>query len=638
MTAFLIDDHSGPAVPIAKTNGVAIAPETEGELPKVNGATPAKPVTNGLHSNGSHSNVTTYNNNTTEDPFKLAKDFAYTSRKIKVFTIGAGFSGLLMAHKFQHRFPEMDDIVDHTIFEAHHEVGGTWLVNNYPGVQCDVPAHIYAFPFDPNPEWTRFYASGAEILEYFKKTTKKWKLDRDLQLNTKVVGAQWHDPEGMWEVEVENTRTEERRTEWCHVLVSGQGVLVHENWPKISGFEKFKGHVTHSARWDHSYDYSNKRIAVIGNGSSGIQIVPQMAKLPGTTVQNFIRGGAWVYYRAPPSKHMGREVDDPNPAYTEAEKEKFRDPAHHQQYRKGIVSRTNKSFYIFLKGENNDKGMKAASEQMAEKLGYDMRLCDMLIPKWELGCRRITPGPGYLESFLRDNCGCTNSPTTEITETGIKTADGKHFECDVIVCATGFDVSHRPRYPLIGQNNVNLREKWAEDPESYVSVMTPDFPNYLIYMGPNCLGGHGSLVESLNWTGDYFVKWIKKMAHEDIKCFAPRRDKVDSFMKYQDEVHKTLVWSGGCSSWYKRGRVDGRVTALFGGSAQLFNKLITDIRGEDFDITYRTANPWRFMGNGFTEFETKDDTDLSWYVEISEEAQGKGPIREANGVKLEGYH
>lgn len=377
---------------------------------------------------------------------------------------------------------------------------------------------------------------------------------------------------------------------------------------------------------------------MIGNGSSGIQIVPQMAKLPGTTVQNFIRGGAWVYYRAPPSKHMGREVDDPNPAYTEAEKEKFRDPAQHQQYRKGIVSRTNKSFYIFLKGENNDKGMQAASAQMAGKLGHDKRLCDMLIPKWELGCRRITPGPGYLESFLRDNCDCTNSPTTEITETGITTADGKHFECDVIVCATGFDVSHRPRYPLIGQKNINLREKWAGDPESYVSVMTPDFPNYLMLMGPNCLGGHGSLVESLNWTGDYFVKWIKKMAHEDIKYFTPRRDKVDAFMKYQDEIHKTLVWSGGCSSWYKRGRVDGRVTALFGGSAQLFNKLITDIRGEDFDITYRTSNPWRLMGNGFMEFEMKEETDLSWYVEIAEEAQGKGPNRAAKAVELEVYH
>ncbi|KAJ4322631.1 hypothetical protein N0V94_002284 [Neodidymelliopsis sp. IMI 364377] len=619
MTAFLIDDQCGPT-PAARTNGVVKAPQTEGELPRVNGAISTKPIVYGTKLNGVHNEaIKNGNEHTVEDPFKLAKEFAYTSRKIKVFTIGAGFSGLLMAHKFQHRFPEMQEIVDHTLFEAHHEVGGTWLVNNYPGVQCDVPAHIYAFPFDPNPEWTRFYASGAEILEYFKKTVRKWNLDRDLQLNTKVVGAQWHESEGMWEVELENTKTEERRTEWCHVLISGQGVLVHENWPKIPGFEKFKGHITHSARWNHNYDYSNKRIAVIGNGSSGIQIVPQMAKLPGTTVKNFIRGGAWVYYRAPPSKHMGREVDDPNPAYTEAEKEKFRDPAQHQEYRKGIVSRTNKSFYIFLKGENNEKGMRAASAQMAEKLGHDKRLCDMLIPKWELGCRRITPGPGYLESFQRDNCDCTNSPTTGITETGIQTADGEHFECDIrvnlseVVCATGFDVSHRPRYPLIGQNKINLREKWAEDPESYVSVMTPDFR-------------------------DYFVKWIKKMAHEDIKCFTPKRDKVDAFMKYQDEVHKTLVWSGGCSSWYKRGRVDGRVTALFGGSAQLFNRLITDIRGEDFDITYRTENPWRFMGNGFTEFEMKDDADLSWYVEIAEEAQGKGPNREDMAVKLEGYH
>jgi hypothetical protein len=182
---------------------------------------------------------------------------------------------------------------------------------------------------------------------------------------------------------------------------------------------------------------------------------------------------------------------------------------------------------------------------------------------------------------------------------------------------------------MIGQNGINLREKWAEDPESYISVMTPDFPNYFMMMGPNCLGGHGSLVESLNWTGDWFVKWIKKIAHEDIKCVTPKREKVDAFMKYQDEVHKTLVWSGGCSSWYKRGRVDGRVTALFGGSAQLFNRMLGDIRGEDFDITYKTPNPWRFMGNGFTEFEMKEESDLSWYVEIAEEAQGKGPNKVA---------
>ncbi|GIZ43150.1 hypothetical protein CKM354_000638800 [Cercospora kikuchii] len=609
MTAYMEATSNGDSV-------VKTAPPSDGEVPKVEKKNPPTTELKNL-SNGHHDE--------TFDPFKLASEFAFTSRKIKVITIGAGFSGLLMAHKFQHRFPEMRDIVEHKIFEAHHEVGGTWLVNNYPGVQCDVPAHIYAFPFDPNPEWTRFYASGAEILEYFKRTVRKWNLDRDLELCTKVAGAKWHADEGMWCVEVENTKTLARREEWCHVLISGQGVLVHENWPKIPGFDKFKGHITHSARWDHSFDYSNKRIAVIGNGSSGIQIVPQMAKLPGTTVKNFIRSGAWVYYRAPPSQHMGRSVEDPNPAYTDEEKESFRDPEKHQTYRKGIVSRTNKSFYIFQRGENNQKGMEAAAAQMSQKLGHDKRLCEMLLPKWELGCRRITPGPGYLESFLRDNCDCTNSPIVEVTEGGIKTEDGEIFECDVLICATGFDVSHRPRYPFIGQNGVNLREKWAGDPESYLSVMTPDFPNYFMMMGPNCLGGHGSLVESLNWTGDYITKWIKKLSTEDIKSLVPKRSKVEAFMRYQDQVHKTLVWSGGCSSWYKRGRVDGRVTALFGGSAHLFNRLLSDIRGEDFDIVYRTENCWRLMGNGFTEFEMREGSDLAWYVEVAEEAQGKGP-------------
>ncbi|KAH6693884.1 cyclohexanone 1,2-monooxygenase [Plectosphaerella plurivora] len=554
---------------------------------------------------------------TCDDPFKLSSAFAYTPRKVKVITIGAGFSGLLMAHKFQHRFPDMHDIVEHKIFEARPDIGGTWLVNDYPGVQCDVPAHIYAFPFDPNPDWSRFYASGPEILAYMKATVKKWSLDRDLYLGTRVVDAQWHEAEGEWEVTVEHAG--EQRTEHCNVLISAQGVLVHECWPDIPGLKQFKGHITHSARWDHTYDYSNKRIAVIGNGSSGIQIVPQMAKLPGTNVMNFIRGPAWVYYRAPPSKHLGRDDPDPNPKYTEEERQRFNDPEYHLEHRKGIISRTNKSFYIFMKGENNEAGVRAAAAQMAEKLNHDPELCAKLIPKWELGCRRITPGPGYLESFLQPNCDVTSSAITEVTERGIRTADGKEFECDVIVCATGFDVSHRPRYPVVGRSKEDLATRWRDEPDSYISVAVPDFPNYFMMMGPNCLGGHGSLVESLNWTGDYIVKWIRKMATEDIRCVAPKSEATAAFGRYADEVHKTLVWTGACKSWYKRNRVDGRVTALFGGSAHLFNRMLGDLRAEDFEITYNTANPFRFMGNGFTEWEMDPASDLSWYVEKADE-------------------
>lgn len=155
----------------------------------------------------------------------LHAEYAYKPRKLRVVTIGAGFSGLLMAHKFQHRFPELQEFAEHTIYEARNDVGGTWLINNYPGVQCDVPSHIYAFPFDPNPDWSRFYSSGEEIQAYIRNTVKKWNLDRDLQLNTKVVGAHWAEDTGKWMLTVEHNGIQ--REDYCDVLISAQGVLVY---------------------------------------------------------------------------------------------------------------------------------------------------------------------------------------------------------------------------------------------------------------------------------------------------------------------------------------------------------------------------------------------------------------------------
>ncbi|KAL4821215.1 hypothetical protein BDW67DRAFT_172075 [Aspergillus spinulosporus] len=546
----------------------------------------------------------------------LNPQYGYTPRKLRVITIGAGFSGLLMAHKLQHRFPELQEFVTHKIFEMRSDVGGTWLVNTYPGVQCDVPAHIYAFPFDPNPNWSRFYSSGAEIQRYIKDTVAKWHLDRDVYLNTKVIGARWIEIEGVWKVTVEHNGV--ARDEYAEILISGQGVLCHPSWPSIPGLHEFQGKIVHSAEWDHEFDYSHKRIAVIGNGSSGIQITPQMAHLPGTEVVNYMRSAAWIYYRVPPSKHLGRDTDEVNPAYAEEDKKRFQDPHVHREYRKGIINRTNKAFKLFLKGENNEEAVRFGTEQMASKLNYDPELCRKLIPKWEVGCRRVTPGPGYLESFSRPNCNLSDSPITKITSNAVHTADGKVFECDVVVCATGFDVSHRPRFPLIGLNGANLAEKWADEPESYLSVATAGFPNYFIFTGPNSLGGHGSLVEALNWTGDYFVKWIKKIATEDIKSVVPKKSAEEAFVRYGDEVHKTIVWTGGCKSWYKRNKTNGRVTALFGGSALLFNRLISELRPEDFEIEYRSVNRFRFLGNGFMEYEADPESDLAWYVELPE--------------------
>lgn len=172
---------------------------------------------------------------------------------------------------------------------------------------------------------------------------RKWNLDRDVKLGHEVVGTQWLEDRGQWRLSV--VHNGQRREEYADVLLSGQGVLVHHKMPSIPGLSDFKGHITHSAEWEHNYDYSNKRIAVIGNGSSGIQIVPKMQQLPNTDVTQFIRGPTWVYYRVPPSKHLGREVDESNPAYTEEEKRAWReDPEKLKQQRKEMIHRTNKAF------------------------------------------------------------------------------------------------------------------------------------------------------------------------------------------------------------------------------------------------------------------------------------------------------
>lgn len=263
----------------------------------------------------------------------------------------------------------------------------------------------------------------------------------------------------------------------------------------------------------------------------------------------------------------------------------------------------------------NQAVTERARKQMAEKLNYDPELCRRLIPEWGLGCRRITPGEGYLESFLKPNVELVTQAVTKITQDSVISADGREFKVDVIACATGFDVSYKPNWKMIGRNHIDLNKEWEIDPQSYLSVCARDMPNYFMFLGPNAVIAHGSLLESINWTADYILKWLHKTATEDIKSIAPKGNVVDELIQYGDRVHNTLVWTDSCTSWFKRNIPGGRVTAAFAGSAILFQKLISVIRAEDFDVEYWSENQWSFLGNGFTEYELNPENDLAWYIE-----------------------
>ena len=410
-------------------------------------------------------------------------------------------------------------------------------------------------------------------------------------------------------------------------------------WPRIDGLHDFKGHKVHSANWDHAFDYAGKRIGIIGNGSSAIQILPQLAKLSGTQIVNFQKGATWITQSlgealgasggepSPPDEDepVGVDMADVsssdeeigsnfNPRYTRREKQQFRSKKRHTQYRKSLQHGMNKGFNLFKKqSPHNDRATKATVERMRKALNYDEELCAKLIPPWELGCRRLTPGEGFLESFLLPNVSLSQSPIVKITENGIQTQGATH-ELDVLVCATGFDVSNIPHFPVTGRGGMTLEEKWKDEPESYLSLACPDFPNYFIFTGPNATVGHGTLIPSMSWTANYIIKWLRKISSEDMRSVVPKQSATDEFVRYGDEIHKTLTWSGGCSSWYKNHRKDGRVTATWPGSALLYREMIQELRPEDFEIEYRSANRFRFMGNGFTQLEEQEDADLAFYI------------------------
>ena len=332
-----------------------------------------------------------------------------------------------------------------------------------------MPSHIYVFPFAPNPEWSHFYSTGPEIRDYFQRTVKEWGLDRDVEFDTTVERAEWIEERVQWRLEVRHSDSG-ARIEWADVLVSARGILSHWRWPDIPGLDTFTGVKTHSAAWDHSFDYSNKRIGLIGNGSSAIQILPEVAALPGTKVTCFQRTPTWVVSRHTPAKLVGSDDPSTNPIYRDVDKEKFRtQPDALKEYRKLIVGNVNRGFRIFEKASKQQADIKTfATEQMASKLNHDPRLCKMLIPDFEVGCRRVTPGAGYLEAFTRDNVHLTQSHIKEVDQQGILTQDGEYFELDVIICATGFDVSNRPPFPIVGREGVDLGEKWKDEPESYL--------------------------------------------------------------------------------------------------------------------------------------------------------------------------
>ena len=327
------------------------------------------------------------------------------------------------------------------------------------------------------------YVGSEEIQAYLVAVAKKHEIQKHIHLNHKLTSAVWNEGRGVWNIELEQGGDGEpqilRRS--CNILINASGVLNNWKWPTIPGLHDFKGTLTHSANWDQEQDFTNKTIAVIGAGSSGIQIVPALQPRV-AQMYAFVRSPTWIA----PSQGFVDPTEGGKPVgnvhYTAEEKKKFHDnPDEFLQYRKDIESNLNRIIEVFIKDSPKQKEARAIfAHVMKARLGNDERLASLLIPQHSVGCRRLTPGPGFLEALVKPNVQVVSSEIERIEPDGLVTADGGFHRVDVIICATGFDTTYRPRFHLEGKHGSVLTELWRDlaKIEAYMAMAIPDFPNY----------------------------------------------------------------------------------------------------------------------------------------------------------------
>ncbi|KXN84254.1 Putative sterigmatocystin biosynthesis monooxygenase stcW [Leucoagaricus sp. SymC.cos] len=519
-------------------------------------------------------------------------------RPLKVVCIGAGASGLMLAYKFQRSFENFQ----FTIYEKNADIGGTWLENNYPGCACDITAHVYTWSFEPNPNWSSVYAGTDEILKYFNNFCDKHDLRKYCQFKKRVTRAEWDNAGGYWEVEITDEETGNITRDYGHFLLNATGFLNHWKWPDIPELHSFEGKVLHTARWDRNLDLTDKHVAVLGTGSSALQLIP--AILPKVKkITSFNRTPTWVF----PTQALQQRF------YSEEEIEEFNaNPEKLIQYRKELDDALTSLFPMFSKDSPAQKAVSHGIAEAMKEIVKGSGLEDKIVPSWGIGCRRITPGVGYLEALVHEKTEVVLSGVKAVTPKGCVSEEGKEYPVDIIVCATGFDTSYIPYFPVVGLNGRLLSEAWEVEPQTYFGIATPDFPNYFVFLGPTSPVGNGPVQVGMEAQADYALKLINRWQTENIHSITPKAEAVQEFMDYKNEFMKNMVWSFECRSWYKSHKVDSPVRSLWPGSSLHHLECLAEPRYEDWNFTY-IGNRFAYLGNGRSQTEMDSTADWSWY-------------------------
>jgi cation diffusion facilitator CzcD-associated flavoprotein CzcO len=444
-----------------------------------------------------------------------------------VAIIGAGMAGMLAAIELRKQGHK-----NLVLYEKADTVGGTWRENSYPGLSCDVPSHHYTYSFARNPNWSKTYASGPEIQKYFESIYESHNLKECIQFNSEVSKLAF-DGE-YWTLEFLEQEAVEAK-----VVIAATGVLHHPKIPTLTGQDAFQGRQFHSAKWDKDLSLDDLRVGIIGNGSSGIQIVSALAK-EDSEVFHFQRTAQWM---------MPLE----NPSFSKEQKLAFKDPELLAQAMdfEGYAAAVDRYSHALI-----DMNSEAAHEmamycQMNLDRVIDPELKKLLTPDHKPLCKRLIWSSDYYDAIQKPNAHLITDSISHINQTGIVT-DAETIDLDVIVYATGFDTSMFMRpINILGLNGITLEDYWQDYPKAYYSIAMPNFPNLFMLNGPNGPVGNFSLIDIAEQQMQYIAQLIKLLLQGQTKYIHPKIDATNEYEIARETAAKKTVWYlGGCNSWY----------------------------------------------------------------------------------------
>jgi len=438
----------------------------------------------------------------------------------RIVIVGAGFSGIALGVKLLRA-----GIQTYDIYEMSPGLGGTWLDNTYPGCEVDVASHVYSYSFAPH-DWTRTHASQRELLAYLERVADEFGVRAHIHCGTKVLDAAWDERTHLWTVRLSTGATVS-----ANIVVSAVGMLNQPKYPDWPGLDSFRGPRFHTARWEHQHELAGKTVAVVGTGSTAIQIVPAIAPIVKKVIQ-FQREPGWITLKG-------------DRDFTPEERDGFRRPLKRRRERlrlSWLLERGVRGGAIYRPGTKTNTAREQYCRALIAKIFADRPdLAAAVTPTYPYPGKRPIFHSTYYQTLKRDNVELVPKAVASVTANAVVDADGVAHEVDVLVLATGFEAArYLPNLAVFGRDGKSIHDVWNGEPQAFLGLTVPGFPNFFMMYGPGTNGGE--LVSMFERQAEYVARVARRMMRDGVTAVEVKRGWHERYNRWLQSKMQGTSW------------------------------------------------------------------------------------------------